>query len=75
MYDHESPRLMATPGAYAYIKVAEGCDHHCAFCAIPGIRGRLRSRQPGSVVEECKQLLDMGVKEINFIAQDTSAYG
>jgi len=75
LYDHESPRLMATPGAYAYIKVAEGCDHHCAFCAIPGIRGRLRSRQPGSVVEECKQLLDMGVKEINFIAQDTSAYG
>lgn len=75
LYDHTAPRLTVTPEAFAYIKIAEGCDHRCAFCAIPTFRGRQRSRQPESVVEECKQLLAQGVKEINFIAQDSSRYG
>ena len=71
LYDHTAPRLTVTPEA----KIAEGSDHRCAFCAIPTFRGRQRSRQPESVVEECKQLLAQGVKEINFIAQDSSRYG
>ena len=75
LYDHTAPRLTVTPEAFAYVKIAEGCDHRCAFCAIPTFRGRQRSRQPESVVEECKQLLAQGVKEINFIAQDSSRYG
>ena len=75
LYDHTAPRLTVTPEAFAYVKIAEGCDHRCAFCAIPTFRGRQRSRQPDSVVEECKQLLAQGVKEINFIAQDSSRYG
>ncbi|MBR6058366.1 MAG: 30S ribosomal protein S12 methylthiotransferase RimO [Victivallales bacterium] len=75
LYDHNAPRLTVTPEAFAYVKIAEGCDHRCAFCAIPTFRGRQRSRQPDSVVEECKQLLAQGVKEINFIAQDSSRYG
>ena len=75
LYDHTTTRLTVTPETYAYIKIAEGCDHRCAFCAIPTFRGHQRSRQPESVVEECKQLLAQGVKEINFIAQDSSRYG
>ena len=75
LYDHTAPRLTVTPEAFAYVKIAEGCDHRCAFCAIPTFRGHQRSRQPDSVIEECKQLLAQGVKEINFIAQDSSRYG
>ena len=75
LYDHTAPRLTVTPEAFSYIKIAEGCDHRCAFCAIPTFRGHQRSRRMDSVVEECKQLLDQGVMEINFIAQDSSRYG
>ncbi|NMA43586.1 MAG: 30S ribosomal protein S12 methylthiotransferase RimO [Oligosphaeraceae bacterium] len=75
LYDHESPRISVTPEAYAYVKIAEGCNHRCAFCAIPNIRGKLRSREQDSVLAECQQLLDQGVKELNFIAQDSSSYG
>lgn len=75
LYDEKTPRLLLTPHSFAYIKIAEGCDHHCRFCAIPRIRGRQRSRTVASVVAECRQLLDMGVRELNFIAQDTTRYG
>ncbi|NMA20913.1 MAG: 30S ribosomal protein S12 methylthiotransferase RimO, partial [Lentisphaerae bacterium] len=75
LYDHQTPRITVTPENYAYIKIAEGCNHRCAFCAIPNIRGKLRSRQPDSVLAECEQLLAQGVREINFIAQDCTSYG
>lgn len=75
LYDHTVPRITVTPAAFAYVKIAEGCDHRCAFCAIPGIRGRYRSRTPESVLEECRQLLAQGARELNFIAQDSSSYG
>ena len=75
LYDETTPRLPVTPGSYAYLKIAEGCDHQCAFCAIPLFRGRQRSRSVASVLAECRQLLNLGVKEINLIAQDSSRYG
>lgn len=75
LYDHTTPRLTLTPSAFAYVKIAEGCDHRCAYCAIPGIRGNQRSRSMDSVVSECHQLLEQGALEINFIAQDSSRYG
>ncbi len=75
LYDHQTPRITVTPENYAYIKIAEGCNHRCAFCAIPNIRGGQRSRQPDSVLAECEQLLAQGAREINFIAQDSTSYG
>lgn len=75
LYDHAAPRLLLTGGPYAYVKIADGCDHFCRYCSIPRIRGRQRSRDPESVVEECRQLLDMGVAELNLVAQDTTRYG
>jgi len=75
LYDHETPRLLATPPWSAYIKIAEGCDHECSFCAIPSIRGRFRSRRPESVVSEAMTLAEGGVREIILIAQDSSRYG
>jgi ribosomal protein S12 methylthiotransferase len=75
LYDHETPRLLATPPWSAYIKIAEGCDHDCSFCAIPSIRGHFRSRLPESVVREAEALAEGGVREIILIAQDSSRYG
>ncbi len=75
LYDETAPRLLLTPSSHAYVKIAEGCDHRCKFCAIPGIRGRQRSRAIPSVVAECRQLLAQDVREINLIAQDTTSYG
>ncbi len=75
LYNDKSPRLLATPPYLAYVKIAEGCDHLCSFCIIPKIRGPYRSRDPKSILREVKQMADMGVKEINLIAQDTTAYG
>lgn len=75
LYDENTPRLLLTPATFAYVKIAEGCDHGCRFCAIPGIRGRQRSRSIASVVKECRNLLGMGVKELNLIAQDSTSYG
>ena len=75
LYDHDTPRLMLTPSAYAYIKVAEGCDHRCAYCAIPMIRGAQRSRDLASVEAEARLLLQGGALELAFLAQDTSRYG
>lgn len=75
IYDARMPRIMTTPGYTAYVKIAEGCDNNCAFCAIPMIRGHYRSRKFEDVVEEVKRLASDGVKEINLIAQDTTNYG
>jgi len=75
LYDHTTPRLLSTPPWTAYLKVAEGCSHRCAFCSIPAIRGAYRSRQPESVLEEARALARRGVRELILIAQDTSAYG
>ena len=75
LYDHATPRLRSTPSYTAFVKVSEGCDHKCAFCIIPQMRGPHRSRSIDSVVSEVLQLTDSGVKEINLIAQDLTAYG
>ena len=68
-------RLVTTPEYTAYLKIAEGCDNRCTYCAIPLIRGRLRSRTIEEIVSEAKELEAIGVKELNLIAQDTSRYG
>jgi ribosomal protein S12 methylthiotransferase len=75
IYDAETPRLMATPKHYAYIKIAEGCDYKCAFCIIPTLRGQYRSRPGDSIVREARALAARGVKEILLISQDTTFYG
>ncbi len=73
--DYDTPRFRLTPKHFAYIKIAEGCNHPCAFCIIPQIRGRHRSRSVESVVAEARQLVAEGVKEINLISQDTTYFG
>jgi len=75
LYTHLTPRRLATPPHYAYVKIAEGCDHSCAFCIIPQLRGAFRSRPLDSVIAEAEQLFAQGVREINLVAQDTTAYG
>ncbi|OFW29972.1 MAG: ribosomal protein S12 methylthiotransferase RimO [Acidobacteria bacterium RIFCSPLOWO2_12_FULL_65_11] len=75
IYDASTPRVLATPRHYAYIKVAEGCDYKCAFCIIPTLRGHYRSRAPESIVQEARTLVAQGVKEILLISQDTTFYG
>lgn len=76
-FKHEllGDRLLATPGHYAYLKIAEGCNRQCAFCAIPMIRGRHVSRPIENIVEEAKRLAKSGIKELNVISQDTTYYG
>lgn len=74
VFDHTAPRLMTTRG-YAYLKVAEGCDNPCTFCAIPTWRGRFRSRTIASLVEEARRLEAEGAAELCLIAQDTTRYG
>ena len=74
VFDHTSPRLLTTHG-YAYLKVAEGCNNPCTFCAIPIWRGRFRSRSIDSLVAEARQLEAAGIQELNLIAQDTTRYG
>jgi ribosomal protein S12 methylthiotransferase len=73
--DYDTPRFRLTPKHFAYIKIAEGCNHPCTFCIIPQIRGRHRSRTVASVVAEARQLVKEGVKEINLISQDTTFFG
>ena len=71
----ELGRVLTTPDYYAYLKIAEGCDNHCAFCVIPQLRGRYRSRKFEDLIDEAKILAANGVKELILIAQDTSRYG
>jgi ribosomal protein S12 methylthiotransferase len=75
LYHEHTPRVLATPRHYAYIKIAEGCDHPCTFCVIPQYRGKFRSRRFESVVSEATRLFSQGVREINLIGQDTTCYG
>ncbi len=71
----EGKRILANAPYFAYLKVAEGCDNRCAFCAIPDIRGHFRSRKMEDIIEEAKQLAEQGVVELNVVAQDTTRYG
>lgn len=71
----EDERMLSTPSHWAYLKIAEGCDNRCSYCAIPGIRGGFRSRTMESVIDEAKTLANKGVKELILIAQDTTRYG
>lgn len=73
--DFDTPRFRLTPKHFAYMKIAEGCNHPCTFCIIPQIRGRHRSRTVASVVAEARQLVKEGVKELNLISQDTTFFG
>lgn len=73
--DHATPRIASTPFYTAYLKIAEGCNHKCAFCIIPKIRGLQESRPLDSLVTEAAMLAVQGVKELNLIAQDLTAYG
>ncbi len=75
LYDENTPRLLATPRHSAYIKIAEGCDHPCAFCIIPQLRGKFRSRRFESVIAEAERLARGGVREVTLIGQDTTCYG
>jgi ribosomal protein S12 methylthiotransferase len=75
LYDHTTPRVLSTPRFTAYIKIAEGCDHTCAFCIIPKLRGRFRSRSLDSVVKEAEALSAQGIRELVLVSQDTTHYG
>ncbi len=73
--DYATPRFRLTPKHFAYVKIAEGCNHPCSFCIIPRMRGSHRSRTQGDIVQEARQLLADGVKELNLISQDSTYYG
>lgn len=75
LFEPPVPGLAFSAGAYAYLKIAEGCNHRCAFCTIPSIRGRHRSRKPEAIVKEAEKLLETGFKEITLVSQDTTSYG
>ncbi|MBR4642510.1 MAG: 30S ribosomal protein S12 methylthiotransferase RimO [Selenomonadaceae bacterium] len=75
IYDAKTPRIRTTPNYTAYVKISEGCNNRCAFCSIPLIRGRQISRPIEDIKSEVEKLAAQGVKEINLIAQDTTAYG
>jgi len=75
IYDADTPRMLATPRHYSYLKIAEGCDYKCAFCIIPTLRGAYRSRTADSIVAEAERLAAGGVKELLLISQDTTFYG
>lgn len=75
LYEPKIPGLVFTQGAYAYLKIAEGCSHRCAFCAIPSIRGDYRSRPIASIVSEAEAILSQGFGELTLISQDSTAYG
>ena len=75
LYDEHAPRVLIGPAHTAYVKIAEGCDRICAFCAIPGIRGRFQSRTLESVLAEARQLAAGGARELNLVAQDSTSWG
>src|SRR6266853_1327206 len=70
-----TPRILTTPSYMAYLKISEGCDHVCTFCAIPGFRGRFRSRSVDDLMAESRRLAEQGVRELVIVSQDTMAYG
>src|SRR5205823_5728432 len=69
------PRILTTPSYMAYLKISEGCDHVCTFCAIPSFRGRFRSRTMADLAAESRRLAEQGVRELVIVSQDTMAYG
>ena len=73
--EREGARLLATPGSYAYLRISHGCDHTCAFCAIPAIRGPHRSKPPEALVSEAQELIGAGVRELVLVAEDSTAWG
>ncbi len=73
--DYATPRFRLTPKHFAYVKIAEGCNHPCSFCIIPRMRGTHRSRAQSDVIAEAKSLLEQGVRELNLISQDSTYYG
>lgn len=73
--DREGARLLSTPGSYAYLRISHGCDHDCAFCAIPSIRGPHRSKRPSDVLSEAEELVAAGVRELVLVAEDSTAWG
>lgn len=75
LYDHETPRILSSGPGSAYIKIAEGCSNCCSYCAIPQIRGKLRSRSIPSILAEAQTIAAQGVKEVNLIGQDITAFG
>lgn len=75
LYDHRMPRNRLSPPQYAYVKIGEGCSNRCSYCLIPHLKGALRSRPVESIVREVEQLRDEGIREVNLISQDTTAYG
>ncbi len=75
IYDGKVRRILTTPGSYAYLKIAEGCDHVCSFCAIPSMRGRYRSRTIASICAEARDLAEQDIKELVLISQDSTIYG
>ena len=75
LYDHRTPRIHTSPPGSMYLKVSEGCANFCSYCVIPRIRGKLRSRPISSVRREAEQAVSRGVKEVNLVAQDITAYG
>ena len=75
LYHDLTPRVLSTPRHFAYVKIAEGCDHPCTFCVIPQYRDAFRSRRFESVIAEATRLFDDGVREINLVGQDTTCYG
>ena len=75
LYHDLTPRVLSTPRHFAYVKIAEGCDHPCTFCVIPQYRGAFRSRRFESVIAEATRLFEHGVREINLVGQDTTCYG
>ncbi len=75
LYDADTPRLLTTPRHFAYVKVAEGCDYTCAFCIIPSLRGKYRSRAADSILREARALAARGVRELLLVSQDTTFFG
>ena len=75
LYNEQTERILSTPSHYAYIKIAEGCNHRCSYCLIPTIRGKQRSRSIESIQKEVINLVNLGVKEIILVAQDVGSYG
>lgn len=73
--DFQTPRFRLTPKHFAYLKIAEGCNHPCSFCIIPRMRGGHRSRRQADIVSEAREMVDQGVREINLISQDSTYYG
>src|SRR6185295_19400564 len=74
-FESDAARLRLTPRHYAYLRVSEGCNQNCAFCTIPSIRGKMRSKPVDAIVAELRELVADGAFELNLIGQDTTSYG